>query len=104
LPADPATAKRLPAGDFPLDVAGYARIMRHNLPGEPMNIRHVLRSDDRPDTVPSGSPLPLFFRCIAGQRSVDQKERPLIAGAFFCPKFECAATASTSFKHKETGE
>lgn len=48
-----------------------------------MNICHVLRSDDRPDTVPSGSPLPLFFRCIAGQRSVDQKERPLIAGAFF---------------------
>ncbi len=58
---------------------------------------HVLRSDDRPNAVPSGSPLPLFFRCIAGQRSVDQKERPLIAGAFFCLKFECAPVGERIF-------
>ncbi|QLK59726.1 hypothetical protein GE278_02515 [Enterobacteriaceae bacterium Kacie_13] len=69
-----------------------------------MNNCQVLCSDDRPNAVPSGSPLPLFFRCIAGQRSVDQKERPLIAGAFFCPKFECTFVESTSFKNKETGE
>ena len=47
--------------------------------------------------VPEGSPLPLFFRCIAGQRSVDQKERPLIAGAFFCLKFECAPVGKRIF-------
>ncbi|ADW75481.1 hypothetical protein Rahaq_3892 [Rahnella aceris] len=29
-----------------------------------MNNRQVLCSDDRPNTVPSGSPLPLFFRGI----------------------------------------
>jgi len=64
-----------------------------------MNNRHVLCSDDRPNAVPSGSPLPLFFRCIVDQLKGDQKERPLIAGAFFCPKFE-----SPSFESKETGE
>lgn len=64
-----------------------------------MNNRYVLCSDDRPNAVPSGSPLPLFFRCIADQQTVIEKERPLIAGAFFCLK-----SASPSFESKEKGE
>jgi hypothetical protein len=40
--------------------------MRDNLPGEPMNNRQVCCVQKQSqNTVPEGSPLPLFFRCIA---------------------------------------
>jgi len=51
---------------FPLDVVNHGRIMRDNLPGEPMNNRQVCCVQKQSqNTVPEGSPLPLFFRCIA---------------------------------------
>ncbi|MGC6388610.1 hypothetical protein ACMV8I_13235 [Ewingella sp. S1.OA.A_B6] len=51
---------------FPLDVVDGGRIMRDNLPGEPMNNRQVCCVQKQSqNAVPEGSPLPLFFRCIA---------------------------------------